>query len=197
MIKSKIAMSDNIELMHSYPDFPNDVIGAFKNLTLKYNLQPTVNGICSVNFDNIFCRLNYNMDRYNLQGLIFRKNGIILKKTDNHSFGISTIANLLSPNHKLFESYPKTAYGDKKSIKLLLIWYADLINQCLPTVLNGDFSWYDKQKNDELYEKKLIGLVLGHHFDYNHPISKKFWAGDNTWRQDIEKFIKENNIKLE
>ena len=68
---------------------------------------------------------------------------------------------------------------------------------CLPTVLNGDFSWYNKQKNSDLYERKLVGVILGKNIDYDHPISKKFWSGDKSWRQDIETFIKENGINLE
>lgn len=66
-------MVDNIELMHSYPDFSKDVIEAFQNLTKKYNLKPTANGICSVNFENQYCLLNFNLDKYNLQGLLFQK----------------------------------------------------------------------------------------------------------------------------
>ena len=190
-------MTDNIELMHSYPDFPKDAFEAFHNLTSKYKLKPTADGICSVNFDNQYCRLNFNMDRYDLQGLLFRKTGLLSKKTDDFSFGISSIANLLEPNHNFADTYPKTSYGDKKAIRQLLFWYADLIEKCLPTVLNGDFSWYDKQKNADLYERKLVGVILGKHIDYEHPISKKFWSGDKSWRQDIETFIKDNDIKIE
>ncbi|MGI8600710.1 MAG: hypothetical protein ACR2KB_15765 [Chitinophagaceae bacterium] len=190
-------MADNIELMHSYPDFPKDSIEAFKNLTVKYNLQPTVDGICSVSFDNEFCRLNFNMDRYDLQGLLFPKQGLLFKKTDDFSFGITQIANLLYPDHNLADSCPKTTYGDKQAIRQLLFWYANLVEKCLETVLAGNFSWYDKQKATDLYERKLVGVILGKYIDYEHPISKKFWSGDTSWRQDIETFIKNNDIKLE
>lgn len=190
-------MTDNIELMHSYPDFPKDAIEAFQNLTTKCKLKPTVKGICSVNFDNKFCRLNFNMDRYDLQGLLFRKQGLLIKKTDDFSFGISEIANLLCPNHNLADTYPKTTYGDKQAIRQLLFWYADLAEKCLTTVLTGDFSWYEKQKSDDLYQRKLVGVILEKQIDHEHPISKKFWSGDKSWRQDIETFIKDNNIKLE
>ena len=73
-------MAENIELMHSYPDFPKDAIEAFHNLTNKYNLKSKTDGICSVNFDNKYCLLNFNMDRYDLHGLIFRKTGLLSKK---------------------------------------------------------------------------------------------------------------------
>ena len=190
-------MADNIEFMHSYPDFPKDAIEAFQNLTSKFKLRPTEDGICSVNFDNQFCRLNFNMDRYDLQGLIFRKQGFFSKKIDDFSFGIISIANLLAPNHNFADTCPETSYGDTQAIRQLLFWYADLIEKCLPTVLQGDFSWYDKQKKADLYERKLVGVILGNHIGHEHPISKKFWGGDKSWRQDIETYIKDNDIKVE
>ena len=190
-------MTDNIELMHSYPDFPKDAVEAFGNLTHKYKLVPTAKGINSINFDNKYCRLNFNMDRYDLQGLLFRKQGLFSKTTDDFSFGIIAVANLLKPNQNFEDTFPKTFYGDTKSIRQLLFWYADLLEKCLPTVLTGDFSWYDKQKGSDLYERKLVGVILGKHIDHEHPIAKKFWGGDNSWRQDIETFIKDNDIKLE
>lgn len=190
-------MADNIELMHSYSEFPNDAIEAFQNLINKYNLRPTVHGICSIIFDNKFCRLNFNMDRYDLQGQLFRKQVSPYKEIDEFSFSISAIANLLCPDHNLADTFPKTTYGDKKSIRHFLFWYANLIEGCLTTVLSGNFNWYDKLKKDNLYQRKLIGVMLGKHIDYEHPISKKFRSGDNSWRQDIEKFIRDNDIQLE
>jgi hypothetical protein len=190
-------MADNFELMHSYPDFPRDAIEAFHNLTGKYKLKPKAEGICSIDFDNPHCRLNFNMDRYDLQGVLFRKHGWITKKIDDFPVNIVVVANLLTPNHPFADTYPKTTYGDTHAIRQLLFWYAELIENCLSTVLNGDFSWYEKQKNADLYQRKLVGVVLGKHMDREHPISKKFWSGDKTWKQDVEKFIQDNHIQLE
>ena len=134
------------------------------------------------------------MDRYDLQGLLFRKQVSPSNELEDFSFSISAIANLLCPDHNLAFTSPKTTYGDKDSIRQFLFWYADLIENCLATVLVGDFSWYDKQKDDDLYQKKLIAVLLGKHIDYEHPISKKFRSGDKSWRQDIETFIKDNDI---
>ena len=189
-------MTDNIELMHSYPEFPKDIIEAFQNLTFKYKLIPTVDGICSVNFDNKFCRLNFNMDRYDLQGLLYRKDGILFKKTDEYSFAITKIATLLNPESKILDTFPKTTYGNRDEIRQLLFWYADLTDKYLATVLTGDFSWYEREKKNDLYERQLIGVILGPHLNHEHPISKKFWGGDKSWRQDVEEFIKDNKIEL-
>ncbi len=166
-------MTDDFELMHSYPDFPKDAVEAFQDLTAKYQLKPTAKGIFSVNFDNQYCRLSFNMDRYDLQGLLFQKKGLLSKKTDDFSFDILSIANLISPDHDFQNTCPKMFSDTNKPARKLLFWYADLIGQCLPTVLKGDFSWYEKQKSVVLYERKLIGVILGEHIETGHPISKK------------------------
>ena len=103
-------MKDNFELIHSYPDFPKDVIEVFRTLTIKYKLKPTVDGICSVNFDNQFCRLNFNMDRYDLQGLFYCKRGLIFKKIETESQSINQIVIMLFPDSNFLKTFPKTTY---------------------------------------------------------------------------------------
>lgn len=137
-------MTDNIELMHSYPDFPKDAIAAFRNLTIKYNLTPTVKGIYSVSFDNRFCRLNFNMDRYDLQGLFYFKRGLIIKTIEKESYAINKIALTLFPSSNFLTTFPKTTYGNKDETRQLLLWYAETVEKYLATILNGDFSNVDK-----------------------------------------------------
>ena len=137
-------MEDNIELMHSYPDFPKDAIEAFKNLTSKYKLKPTSKGIYSVNFDNKFCRLNFNMDRYDLQGLFYRKRGLLFKKIETETHSINQIVITLFPDSNFLKTFPKATYGNKDETRKLLLWYADIVENYLETVLIGDFSRLDK-----------------------------------------------------
>jgi hypothetical protein len=137
-------MKDNFELMHSYPDFPKDVIEVFRTLTIKYKLKPTADGICSVNFDNQFCRLNFNMDRYDLQGLFYCKRGLIFKKIETESQSINQIVIMLFPDSNFLKTFPKTTYGNKDETRQLLFWYADIVEKYLESVLIGDFSSLDK-----------------------------------------------------
>jgi hypothetical protein len=183
--KNKIS---DFELMHSYPDFPKDVLGIFADLIKEYDLKPKVDGIYSVDLENKFCKINLNMDRYDLQVLLSKKN-------DEITFGVYRVALNLCPENSTLQNFPKTEYGDKNATRKLISFYADVIRNCLSTVLNGDFSWYDRIKEADSYESKLIAVV--HRLEFKNPIQQKFWKGDKTWRQDIEKYIKDNNITLD
>ena len=175
--------------MHSYSEFPNDVKIAFLPLVNQYNLKFKAEGICSVDLENKYCRINFNMDRYNLQGVIF-------KKGDSTSFAITRIASYQNPKDFEKEEIPKTEYGDKKSIKKLLHYFSMVTNKYLGEVLNGDFSWFDQVKKEDEYERQLVSLIMGSEMEYEHPISQKFWSGDKTWKADIEKYIKQNKISI-
>ena len=175
--------------MHSYKDFPEDVINAFSNITDKYQLQFKTDGIYSVDISNQFIKMNFNMDRYDLQGLLF-------KKGDSNSFGITRLITYGKPDEFKMEKFPDAEYGDKHGIRNQLNHYAFLIDKYLSNILKGNFDWYDQVKKEDEYEKKLIGLILGPEIKSGHPISKKFWDGDKTWKGDIEKYIVENNIEL-
>ncbi|MFN7913164.1 MAG: M48 family metalloprotease [Bacteroidota bacterium] len=149
-------MKDNFELMHSYPDFPKDVIEVFRTLTIKYKLKPTVDGICSVNFDNQFCRLNFNMDRYDLQGLFYCKRGLIFKKieTEADKGGLDLlIQNRIDINGmtELFKRMEKIAEG--KSVPAYLSTHPDSEDR-LETI---EEEIKDKQ-NNYVHSEKLDDL---------------------------------------
>lgn len=178
-----------MEQMHSYNEFPNDVKKAFANLTSKYGLTYHPNGICSVDIKNKFCRLNFNMDRYDLQGLLF-------KTGDSTSFGLIRLANDLDSKDFSTKEIPITEYNNQQSIRELLNFYSKMIDSNLSHVLQGDFSWYNRIKSEDNYEKKLVGVIIGSKIEYEHPISKKFWSGDSSWKPDLEEYIKKNGIKI-
>ena len=178
-----------IEYMHSYDKFPNDVVNAFSIITDKYKLKFKADGICSVDITNQYVRMNFNMDRYDLQGLLF-------KKGDSTSFGITRLATHNNWKEPRIENSPNSDYGNKKEIKNQLNHFAFIVDKYLSTTLTGNFDWYNQVKQEDEYERQLIGLILGPEIEYGHPISQKFRDGDKTWKIDIEKHIVENSIEL-
>jgi len=180
---------NQIEYMHSYDDFPRDVEDSFSSIVDKYEFKFHVQGICSVDIENKFCRINLNMDRFDLQGLLFI-NG------EETSFSLSRLAS--DQNDKKFEKeeFPSSDYGNKESIKRQLEYYANISDKYLETTLKGDFSWFNRMKEEDAYEKQLVGLILGSEIEHTHPISKKFWSGDKSWKTDIENYIRQNNIEI-
>ncbi len=174
--------------MHSYESFPDDVIDAFTPLVNKYDLEFKVNAMYSVDIKNQHCKINFNMDRYHLQGLFYRKD-------DYTSFDIMRLVSYsLTDDDKVLERFPKSEYGDKEGIKNQLIHFVFIIDKYLGHVLNGNFDWYERLKEEVEYENGLVELIL--ELEYDHPINKKFQNGDSTWIKDIEAYIDENDIKI-
>ena len=119
------------------------------------------------------------------------------KKNDDFTFAIyqiykhlyGSIAEVNYQNSKIKErkfGYPKTD----------LVWFAKLFENELSSILIGNFEWYEALRSAQEYEKQLVAVVLGPHLPHPNAISAKFWNGDPTWRQDIEKFIKDEGIEL-
>jgi hypothetical protein len=184
--KNKI---DDIQYMHSYEEFPKDAELAFSSIKEKYRLKFKANGIYSVDFTNKYCRINFNMDRYDLQALLF-------KKGDSTSFSITRLAIDVNELEYSKEVIPATGYGNKEGVKDSLFFYSRILDKYLNHILKGDLIWYDRIKQEDEYESKLIGVILGGEIEHKHPISKKFWDGDSSWKSDIEKYIKEKEIKI-
>ena len=180
---------DDIQYMHSYEEFPQVAELAFDSIKEKYSLKFKEDGIYSVDFSNKYCRLNFNMDRYDLQGLLF-------KKGDSTSFSISRLATYFNDAEYSKEDIPSIGYGNKVGVKDSLFFYSKILDKYLNHVLKGDFTWYEKIKQEDEYESKLIAVILSDKMEYEHPISKKFWSGDSSWKSDIEKYIKEKQIEI-
>ena len=67
----------------------------------------------------------------------------------------------------------------------------------MASVLNGRIDWFNHLKQEDEYERKLVKIMLSAELEYEHPISLKFFKGDESWKEDIEEFIIENKIKIQ
>lgn len=175
--------------MHSYDDFPKDIKSAFELIIAHHDFSVSSKGNYSVDLENRHCRINFNMDRFDLQALIFKKN-------DTYSFGLWDLVTKLNPAAIKNDPFPKPDGSGDVRTKKIIDFYAHVVDYYLKDVINGNFNWYNDFKREKKYEQKLVGLILGPQIDHNHPISKKFWSGDQTWKLDIEEFIKEHQIEL-
>jgi len=171
-------------MTYGYKEFPQDVLDAFSTLIEKYNLSTKVKEDYFVELSNENVVISFLFDRGDLYSNI-------QKGRDDFSFAIWQVYNFLFPNAVENEIGKSKDYP-----KHDLLYYAALLSNELNPVILGDFHWYNTLKNEIEYENKLIGLVLGPEIDFNHPISQKFWKRDKTWRTDIERYIKKNNIIL-
>ena len=96
--------------MHSFKEFPEVVINAFSPLIVKYDLKFKTNGFHSVDITNQFVRLNFNMDRYNLQGFVFAHDFSL-------GFWIIRLIMFDRPNDFVLEKFPTSKYQGKNLVK--------------------------------------------------------------------------------
>lgn len=126
--------------MHSYPEFPQDVVDAFSKVILKHRLKPKIDGIYSVNLENKYCRINLNMDRYDLQVLYFKKSGLIFTTIEDKPYGITNLIMQVLKSKDFLNTFPVTSYGNRSQITELLNWYSYNIEKHLSKLLEGDFT---------------------------------------------------------
>ena len=127
-------------LMHSYPEFPQDVVDAFSKVILKHRLKTKIYGIYSVNLENKYCRINLNMDRYDLQVLYFNKSGLIFTTIEDKPYGITNLIMQVLKSKDFLNTFPVTSYGNRSQIIELLNWYSYHIEKHLSKLLEGDFT---------------------------------------------------------
>lgn len=166
--------------MHSYKEFPQDVLNAFSTLIEKHHLSIEVYYDCVVELSNEHVILKFMFDRGDFLAEI-RKNG------DNYTFAIWQIINYLIPHAWRKERSERYPGG-------LLDLYAELLSNELNSILLGDFHWYDGLKAKNQYENSLLSLV--HSLGVQHPIYQKYRKSDKTWKSDLEEYIKKENIQL-
>ncbi|MES2380940.1 MAG: hypothetical protein V4538_07850 [Bacteroidota bacterium] len=178
-------------MSYSYKEFPKDVLNAFDTIIKKYNLAIEQSEDCYVTLSNSFVEISFSFER----GDLYSELG---KKDDDFTFAIFQVYKHLYGN-QAEDNYQVSKIGTKQFgyPKTDLIWFAKLFENELSSVMTGNFDWYKELRTEKEYEKQLVAVILGPHLNYEHPIKQKFWKGDSTWRQDIEYFIKENNIELE
>ncbi|WP_439698120.1 hypothetical protein ACFGVS_07640 [Mucilaginibacter sp. AW1-7] len=165
-----------------YADFKKDIANGFSELISEFDLELILirNGLYILRGKN--CILKFTFDR----GDVFCE----FKKTsdDIHTLGYGVF-----PVLKFLHSAVKINISYDPGLQLLE--YAKVISEHLKNVLNGDFSWLNEFLNSESELNKIMGYIL-ENLSYHHPISKKMRSGDESWKQDFQKYIQENNIEL-
>lgn len=177
-------------MSYSYKEFPLDVESAFEKLIKAHNLSVEKREDYYVGLSNRHVIIDFSFDKGTLYSEL-RKSG------DNFSFSIYQVyEHLYGSALKNYFERLKIGEDELGYPKSDLIGYAKLFENELSSILNGNFEWYEELRTELEYEKQLVGVVLGPHLPHPNPISKKFWNGDPTWKEDVEKFIKEEKIEI-
>jgi hypothetical protein len=177
-------------MSYSYKEFPNDVLNAFETIIKTHDLAVEMREDYYVGLSNRHVEVSFSFDRGDLYSEIRKSN-------DDFTFAIFQVYKHLC-GVKADENYQSAKIGRKQLgyPKTDLLWFAKLFENELSSILTGNFDWYEELRTEKEYEKQLVAVVLGPHLPHPNPISKKFWNGDPTWREDVEKFIKEEKIEL-
>jgi hypothetical protein len=128
-------ISEDMNLLNSYPDFQKDVLDVFNCHIEFYGMTYAVEGDRLVIMENKYCVIRFHMYQYEL--------GVMMSpKRDNHD-GFHEVAPY-GTNYGIGRR-PRTYYGKESSIRRLLSWYSRLLFFS-PTnrVLHGDFSLFEK-----------------------------------------------------
>lgn len=163
--------------MHGYKGFINDVKEEFDWLINSH--QTILEGRTDKDFGEYCvelklkrCILNFDLDRLDLQGKL-------INPQNRKEYHIVRVFELLFGCE--FE-YLSPKLSKVENVRVLLKVYSEKLKM-LVNVLEGDFSWSEKYEESENDEKWLVGKVF--ELPYDHPISKKFWSGDLSWKSDL------------
>ena len=181
-----------MESMHSYSDFPSDVIKSFDSIINQFNFKAVKESMTCVLLSNETTQISLSMDRFDLMCLIIEKNARPRKK-----FGIVETIKFLNPKFDIsddLKSFTHHSYGERANETL--DWYAKMINKYLNSVLKGNFSW----------SEELFRIVYAHriknidfiykHFPKDHEIIKLYEAENGNWEPKLYTYLSENNIKI-
>ncbi len=169
-------------MSHSYKEFPTEVLEAYSEVIQNHQLKVKVTEDYMVQLINEEVLLKFIFDR----GDFYSE---IRKTDDDFSFAIWQVRkflDILGTGKLKYEGYPIGAIKSE----------ADAFRAELKGVFNGDFPWYDDLKREIEYEKKLSSFILGPSMEHSHPISQKFWKREKGWKEDLEEYLKSNNINL-
>lgn len=168
-----------------HDSFNEEVLKIFADLIDKHQLEVEVEETYSVTLlnESIALTFVYNpmLDRGDFQPKLLKVDD------DYYAIGLEEMVDYLLPQLSkvaLYEDYPLSAVR----------FYAQLFRKELQPILLGDFHWYEGLKAQKLYENCLMREFWK--LDKAHPIPKKFWQGDKTWRTDLEAYVEVNNIPL-
>ena len=182
----------SIERMHSYEEFPEDAEKAFSKIIDDYGFVIESKSMTHILFANKTTQIWFDMDRYDLLGLIIQKNVQPRKK-----FGVTQVINHLYPefqNSEDSKSFNRHSYG--QSAFQTLKWYALMIEKYLSPVLEGDFKWADELfRIVNVHRIKLIDFIYKN-FDHKHEIIKLYEKEGGNWEPKLYRYLEENNIEI-
>lgn len=130
----QVQKPNNIELFHSYEEFPKDVINVFSAIIHDFDFKVITQNITQVIVVNKHVELNFSMDRYDLMVILFSKNIHSRKR-----FGIIELLEIVNPDWKsCTQLHPVKhhKYGERATDTLQ--WYESVISNHLTKVINGE-----------------------------------------------------------
>jgi hypothetical protein len=163
--------------MHGPYGLKAEVKSFFQPLIDKYNLTIQSDDLTFVKLIGAKSTILFSVDRGDLN-VSFQNPEF----TRHEDYGIISILDLLI--EKPQPEFPKiTPQSDK--VLVLLEYYYTIIDKYLLHVVEGDFNWVEECRKRDDEDQYLTGYVL-RELDYDNPIQKKFWSGDNTWKTDLK-----------
>lgn len=102
------------------------------------------------------------------------------------------IFNFLYPNDKTYTIVKENGYWASRYEQLQI--YAHMLTHEMAFVLKGDYFWEKEYLEDNRKEEAKMEIFWK--IDISHPIKEKFHNNDPTWKEDLDKYIKDNDIVL-
>lgn len=174
-----------MDLLITYPNFKRDIEEAFQDLIEQFRLKLLELHEGSYLLKGAACNIKFGYDR----GDTVCQFKQVAESYDTPGYSVLAVFKFLSPSKEAFSKHERI-YDPR----LQLIEYANMVRD-LKNVLNGDFSWLKDFIERQEREDKLSLFVIGN-LSMDNPILKKFWSGDISWKQDIENYLRENNLSL-
>ena len=172
----------SIDILTEYPVFKQDIEDSFKDLIKEFEVKLLELHRGCYLLEGEKCSIRFTYDRGDVS--------CHFKQPSEYKD---------SPGYNVW-AVSKFLYSTKESSKIIfdarsqLFEYLDIIQSKLKNVLRGDFSWLTDFTKEKERENKILDFVLG--LDNDNLIKKKFWKGDLSWQEDIDRYLNENNIKL-
>jgi hypothetical protein len=166
--------------VNSYTDFEKDIRIAFSNILEKYSFK-MIKQEYNYILDNQKCLLEIRYDR----GEVVCK----VKPPEMESKGY----HVLNLNRYFSKSVEEKKTWDSPLNQLK--YYANILENNLQFILNGDFTWQKEYLEEETKLNNSIRFVLNN-LDADHIIYKKFASGDSSWISDLKNYTEKNGIEI-
>jgi len=175
-----------MDLLRNYRDFTKDIFDGFQSLRNEFDMRLITPSEGLYVLHNDKCGIKFTYDRGDVSCAFLRRSDSLY----DYGYLVGSVFRYLHPD-KIHDNDSVREYDRRKQI----FDYAKVINDHLKNVLEGDFTWLDGfLKNQDEWNKPLDFVLRN--LPYEHPISKKLWSGDQSWRNDLQQYLNQNNIKI-